>query len=79
MFGIPVCAEKSYEHNWPVIAVLLDARLSKGALQRAYAGASPWWGLCQAMGSFFALGSVWEVLAANKGGNNVLTVYQQAP
>eukprot|EP00966_Prymnesium_polylepis_P121361 2804822-Prymnesium_polylepis.1 len=56
----------------------MDTRLSKGALKRVYAGAGPWRNLCQSMGSFFVLGSVWEAVAANKDGKNVLIVYQQA-
>uniref|UniRef100_A0A7S4N9C3 Glycerophosphocholine acyltransferase 1 n=1 Tax=Prymnesium polylepis TaxID=72548 RepID=A0A7S4N9C3_9EUKA len=71
--------QKAYEHLWPVIAVLMDTRLSKGALKRVYAGAGPWRNLCQSMGSFFVLGSVWEAVAANKDGKNVLIVYQQPP
>jgi len=71
--------QKSYEHIWPVIAVLVDARLSKGALQRAYAGAGRWRNLAQSMCSFFVLGSVWEAVMANKDGKNVLIVYQQPP
>ena len=69
--------QKSYEHVWPVIAVLVDTVLSKKALQRVYAGVGKWRFLCLAMGSFFALGSAWEAIAANNKGNNVLTVYQQ--
>jgi hypothetical protein len=71
--------QKGYEHVWPVIAVLLDARLSEDVLKRVYMGAGRWRNLCQAMCSFFILGSVWEAVAANKDGNNVLKVYQQPP
>ena len=69
--------QKSYEHVWPVLAVLIDTSLSKGALKRVYAGASPMKNLCTSMASFFALGSAWEAVAANKDGKNVLLVYQQ--
>jgi len=71
-------AQKMYEHLWPVIAVVMDARLGREALTRAYAGMRPSLMLMMGMGSFFLLGSIWEATSAAKKGN-VLTVYQQPP
>jgi len=59
--------------------VILDVHYSRDALKRVYAGSGRVRSLITGVGSFLAVGSVWEVVAANKKGNNVLTVYQQPP
>jgi hypothetical protein len=74
----PCLIQKLYEHAWPIVAVLVDIRLSKSSLQKVYAGAPQKLCLLWGLASFLLVGSVWEVAAAAKKGNT-LTVYQQPP
>ena len=47
---------KAYEHIWPVLALLIDARLNRAELQRCYRGCSRAFRTATAIGCYLVLG-----------------------
>lgn len=74
---VELCVQKFYEHAWPVIAALIDLRLSKPDLIKAFAGAAPKRTTLLAVGSYLAFGTVWEQLSKGVGKGSPLEVYVQ--
>jgi len=75
------CApNKIYEHLWPLIALILDTRLSRVSLQTAYANAWPKLTMLFGLGLYLGYGLCWEAYSkATKGKDkgSSLIVYQQ--
>jgi len=71
-------AQKLYEHAWPVLAVLVDTRLSGSVLRKVYAGAPPRLNMLLSMGLYLGFATVWEQANAAAHGDT-LVVYQQPP
>ena len=57
---------KAYEHIWPVLALLIDARLNRAELQRCYRGCSRAFRTALALGGYLALGVTWEQTCQSK-------------
>tara|TARA_B100000795_G_scaffold218037_1_gene172076 strand:+ start:140 stop:835 length:696 start_codon:yes stop_codon:yes gene_type:complete len=74
-------AQKFFEHYWPPMALVLDARLSSVELRRIYAGAG--WsrkrGFAVAMGTYFAYVTLWENVCTGFAKGDAITIYQQPP
>ena len=72
-------AQKFFEHFWPPMALLLDARLSRKELERIYAGWSKKRGFAVAMGTYFAYVTLWENVCTGFSKGDAITIYQQPP
>ena len=57
---------KAYEHIWPVLALLIDARLNRAELQRCYRGCSRAFRTATAIGCYLVLGVAWEQTCQSK-------------
>ena len=57
---------KAYEHIWPVLALLIDARLNRADLQRCYRGCSRTFRTALATGCYLVLGLTWEQTCQSK-------------
>jgi len=68
---------KSWEHLWPMLVHLVDARLNRANLQRSYAGSRGSLNLVMALVSYLVFGSVWESLMVVDKGANTLIKYNQ--
>ena len=56
--------QKFFEHYWPPMALVLDARLCSAELRQIYAGWSKKRGFAVAMGAYFAYVTLWENVRA---------------
>ena len=70
---------KAYEHVWPVVALLIDARLNRVELQRCYRGTSRVFRTTLAVCCYLVLGVVWEQTCQSNDGVDVLTHYALPP
>ena len=70
---------KSYEHLWPVFALVLDTYFSRDALKKTYAGKPPLRTMLLGLGLYLGYGTAWEQYSkATKGAaGTALEVYQQ--
>ena len=70
--SIPLLPDKIYEHLWPVFALIIDTKLSRESLKKAYARARP--GLTMALGLAIYLGyaTCWETYSKAVKGSKVL-------
>ena len=57
---------KAYEHIWPVLALLIDARLNRAELQRCYRGCSRAFRTGLGLGCYLILGVAWEQTCQSK-------------
>jgi hypothetical protein len=74
---LELAAWKFYEHLWPVIAALIDVRLSRDSLKRAFEGAAKRRTTILAVGSYLVFGTVWEQVSKGTGKGSPLDVYMQ--
>ena len=72
-----VVFQKSFEHIWPVIALLVDAMLSKDTLTAAIGGLPKFRTTALAVASFLAFGTLWEQTQKTVGKGSPLDVYLQ--
>lgn len=71
---------KLYEHLWPLIALILDARLSRASLEAVYQNAWPKLTMAVGLGLYLGYATCWESYSkATKGADkgSSLIVYQQ--
>lgn len=69
--------QKGYEHLWPVIAALIDLKLSETALMKTFSGAPAKRTTLLAVGSYLIFGTVWEQVSKGVGKGSPLDVYVQ--
>lgn len=72
-------AQKFFEHYWPPMALVLDARLCSAELRQIYAGWSKKRGFAVAMGAYFAYVTLWENVCTGFAKGDAITIYQQPP
>jgi hypothetical protein len=72
-----LASQKAFEHLWPVIAALVDLKLSQTALVKAFAGAEAKRTTILAVGSYLVFGTVWEQVSKGVGKGSPLEVYVQ--
>lgn len=78
--GFWECAiNKTYEHLWPVLAVILDLHFSRDILVKTYTGARKIRTMVLSLGSYLAFGLCWEAYSkATKGEQgSSINVYMQ--
>ena len=69
--------QKAYEHLWPVIAILVDARLSRDALAATLKGLPKLRTTVISVGSFLLYATIWEQTTKVSGKGTPLDVYVQ--
>ena len=74
---VELATQKAYEHLWPLIAVLIDTKLSEQHLIKAFAGAPSKRTTILAVGSYLVFGTVWEQVSKGVGKGSPLDVYVQ--
>jgi len=74
---VELSVQKFYEHGWPVIAALIDLRLSKASLTKVFYGAAPKRTTILAVGSYLVFGTIWEQTSKGVGKGSPLDVYVQ--